>query len=205
MNSKILAGVFLLFLVIGVSAANQYVPVPAPTPALTGHVDVIIRCQHNLFSKEMLLVSFKNNAAISVYITPDGYWGDDLLVGDYALILLDGDKGQREYAFFTVRAGETVTVPLLGHAVSPHSKKRNVTPTVTPTIVPTTSPTPTITITPTPTATPTIIPTTVPTPTQTPICHEEKICDTPGYWGVMISCIPIWHPPTDCHTVIVCE
>lgn len=102
--------IVILILLLMVSAVSA---VP------TGYADVSVRCMHNLFSNEMTLTSFTNNAAVLAYVSPDGKWGEELLVGDYALILLDGQGGQREYRYFTVRPEAITHIdPFIGHAIS---------------------------------------------------------------------------------------
>lgn len=195
-----------LISVIGTaSAANLYIPVPTTTPAQSGHVWVNVRCQHNLFSQQMILTSFTNNAAKDVYLSADGKWDDDLVPGDYALILLDGNAGHREYRFFTIRSAESVTFQFVGHAVTFGPGEENVTPVPTPTPIPTITPTPTASPTPVPTTVPTPVPTAIPTPVPTPICHTEISC-TPGWWGPWIPGLWLntWHPQV-CVPIMVCE
>jgi hypothetical protein len=155
----------------------------------TGHAYTNVRCMHNIFSYEMTLVTFTYNEAMPVYVSPDGYWDSELLVGKYALILLDGDTGHREYRYFEVRADEITHIdPFIGHAISPKGNTTpepiptpTVTPIVTPTVSPTISPTPIPTTIPTivPTVSPTPIPTITPTPTPAPQCERVWVC---GDW-----------------------
>ena len=193
--------ILIALCVIGtVSAENIYSPVPATTPSLTGHVWVTVRCHHNLFSREMILTSITNDGTEIVNITPDGKWDDELLTGDYGLILIDGNAGHPESTYFTIRPGESAYIPLIGHAVSSEPgvlptqtplPTDTITPEPTATISPTDTPTPeptftvepTTTLTPVPTTIPTTSPTVSPTitPLPTPVCHKEKVC-VPGYW-----------------------
>lgn len=98
---------FLLALIAGAQASE------------TGHAYVTVRCQHNIFSNEMILTSFTENTAVREWIGPDGKWDRELAPGNYALILLDGNAGHREYRFFSVRSEETTFIDqFLGHAIS---------------------------------------------------------------------------------------
>ncbi|MCK9591418.1 MAG: hypothetical protein M0Q91_05345 [Methanoregula sp.] len=165
-SSLIILSIILLSLIAGVHAQNIYVPIPATTPDPYGTVYVDVRCQHGIYSSMMVLTSLTNNAASTVYLSPDGTWNTQLIPGDYALILLDGNMGRREYQFFTVQAGESAYVNFIGHAITGSSKIIPINP----------SPVPTVTPSPTPTVVPTISP--IPVPTSTPICY----CQKKGWW-----------------------
>jgi hypothetical protein len=148
---------------------------------------------------EVVREGFPAFATEIVNITPDGKWDDELLTGDYGLILLDGNAGHPEYAYFTIRPGESAYIPLIGHAVSSEpGEVPTQTPTPEPTVTvlptPTTTPEPTIT-TPVPTTVPTpeptitILPTPVPTPEPCEV-HYVWVC---GNWGTFCwgkFCIP---------------
>jgi hypothetical protein len=111
MKPPLLGALLLMALVAGAQAG-------------TGHIYVDVRCQHNLFSQEMILTSFTANEAVSVYLTPDGKFDAELPPGDYVLILLDGNAGHREYRFFTVRSGEITHIDqFIGHAISGGGRK----------------------------------------------------------------------------------
>jgi hypothetical protein len=114
--------IFLLLLLVGsVNAEN------------TGHVYVTIRCMNNIFSRAMILTSFTNNNADIVWVSPDGKWDSELIPGSYALILLDGNSGQREYRFFDIREGMTTMIDqFIGHAISGNRCKKVCVPFGTP-------------------------------------------------------------------------
>jgi hypothetical protein len=164
---SLIFGLFLLCLIAGAHAENIYTPIPAPTPAPFGVLDVTVRCHHNIISQEMILTSFTNNEKTSVYLNPDGTYDTLLVPGDYALILLDGNGGQRESRYFTIQSGYSVQISFIGHGVTFDSGPI---PAPTPSLIPTEVPTTEPTLTPTPTVSPTLspIPTPIPTPTITP-------------------------------------
>lgn len=126
---KIVIGILILLLMPGVSAEDRM-----------GHVFVTVRCHHNLFSDDMILTSFTENDATTVHLTPDGKYDAGLAPGEYVLILLDGNAGKREYAYFTITEGQSAYVSFIGHAVTFEYDEK--TPAPTPTPVPTVTPTP---------------------------------------------------------------
>lgn len=156
--------ILLLALVVPALAVNEYHPIPQMTPAF-GTVQVTVRCQHNLFSQEMILTSHTYDESMSVWLNPNGRWDTELIPGTYTLELLDGNAGHPESAVFTIRSGQVSYVNFIGHAMSQRGSGDTDPCTPWPECKDNPTPTPT----PTPVPTPTVTPTVTPTPTETPV------------------------------------
>jgi hypothetical protein len=174
--TSLLGFALLALLVTVVSAENVYVPIPMPTATQEGFLYVHVLCGGNVFSHEMYLTNFADNEAQSVYVRPDGTFDKPLTPGKYVLILLDGDKGQREYKYFDIVAGRITRITFIGHAVSSEGPALSTLPTPIPTIP----------------------------PIHTPVmkCVKNTIC-TPGYWQLDINLNNVWHPSV-CKVIDVC-
>ena len=194
-----------------VSAENIYTPI-LQTPTETGHVYIILRCQDNIYSKEIDVRSLDNPTDWYwiLFVRPDGKTDTEFDPGEYHYNLTDGNAGHPEEGTFHIYAGWNTIVPILGHAsgrepgnfpnqtptpeptatiTPPPTESPTVTPTEIPTILPTAIPTtePIVIPTTVPTTVPTDIPTTSPTlsPTITPL--PTPVCHKekvciPGYW-----------------------
>jgi hypothetical protein len=175
----------IIILLAILMATSLIVGETAPIPDGMGTLEISVRCEHNLFSKDVLIQPTGEDWhwAKNIKLSPDGTYTDRFLPGTYDLWLLDGNGGQPEYASITIYEGYLSKTRFIGHAVSGYVAVPTTPPTPTPTPTPTPEPTiiPTIIPTPTPTPIPTPIPT--PTPTPKPDCHPPYYHIFRFWWG----------------------
>lgn len=121
-TNKVLGMILFMILIVGmfgtVSAVNVY-PTITPFKSETGHLYVEVSCQHNLFSKDMILVNdAAPNTNVTISLKPNGKFDDFFVGGNYTLTLLDGNAGHPETKKFVLRNGYDQKVMFIGHAVT---------------------------------------------------------------------------------------
>lgn len=151
----------VLMLVTTVVSAGGYQAIKQYKSDGTGTMEIVVRCHHNLFSKDIVITS-SDGSKQTVFLNPSGKFEARFQEGLYNLVLLDGNGGQKEYATATVIAGYQTKVQFIGHAVT----MQHIEPTATPTVKPTPQPTPSPQPTPTP------------TPTPEPVCYWNNWTET---------------------------
>ena len=121
--ATLIALVVLTMIVSAVESTEKYVPSKPDLGDGKGTLYLRVLCQHNLFSKDVLIQ--ENGNIYNITLNPSGTYEGRYDPGQYNLTLLDGNGGHPEFKNATVHEGYQTLVIFIGHAVSPHKSIQN--------------------------------------------------------------------------------